>query len=514
VVLALAAVTLAGTVSACGSSSSSDSDAGSGAPGTAKVAYEFSQVQGVLLDSVASKGGYHPWMQLMYDTMIHLGPKGELNPGLATKWTFPDAKTINLTLRDGVKFQDGTPFDSAAVKFSWDRIIASTTMAKSSQIKSMKSVDAPTPNEVVVHLDGPYAVDWRDRFLTSSLQLAVVSPAAYAKAGSGFASAPLGAGAGPYEFVSYEANQKVVLKANPNYWDAKSVTLGEVDFINIAAGAPTIAALKSGVANMSFDAGGAAVAAAKAQGLKAALALKPDWSTAAYFCTSKPPFDKLDARRAVLYALNRGAIVSGPFGGNAVENPAAVPTLVSNYPKDVPNPYAFDAVKAKAALAAAGVPAGTTVSVIADPTAVNAAVLQVVQSQLKEVGLNLDILPTANAFADLKTKVPNIYYSGTGLTYSSQSIYVAPGGSANYCNLNNPELNAALKLTQDPSLSPDAAKSAWAQYQRVYYDVLPGFNIADIKQATIHTDAVSNVSTDYVQSQGDPAAWAGITVKS
>ncbi|WP_432842285.1 ABC transporter substrate-binding protein [Dactylosporangium sp. CA-092794] len=507
---------LAVAASACSSSSSpTNSDNTPGKGGVAKVAYEFSEVQGVLLDAVASKGGYHPWLQLMYDSMIRQGPKGELIPGLATKWAFPDAKTIDLTLRQGVKFQDGTPFNAAAVKFSWDRIIASKTMAKSSQIAAMTSVDAPSDYEVVVHLSGPYATDWRDRFLISSLQLAVASPTAVQKAGSGFSSAPIGGGAGPYEFVSYTPSQKLVLKANPNYWNPSAVTLDEIDFINTASGAPTIAALKGGVANIAFTSGGAAISSAKSSGLNVSATLKPDWATSAYFCASKPPFNNVDARKAVLYALNRAEFVSGPFGGYAIENPTTVPSDVANYPGDaVPNPYPYDLSKAKAALASAGVAPGTTITVIADPTQVNSAVLQVMQAQLDTIGLKLSILPTANAFADLKTKVPNIYYSGTGLSYGSQSIFVAPGGSTNYCNFNNADLNAALLKTQDPNLTPEQQKAAWADYQRVYYQVVPGFNIADIKQATISTKDVSGIPADHVQSQGDPEAWAGIWVKS
>ncbi|GAA1852775.1 hypothetical protein GCM10009836_36070 [Pseudonocardia ailaonensis] len=504
-------VTALCTLAACSSGSSNAADSGS--DGVAKVAWEFSPVQGILLDAVASKGGYHPYMTLMYDSMIHLTPSGP-KPGLATDWRFPDARTVVLTLRKGVTFQDGTPFNAAVVKFSWDRIIASKDMQKSSQIKAMESVETPSDDTVIVHLSGPFATDWRDRFLNNPWQLAVVSPDAVKKAGGDFSRAPVGAGAGPYEFVSYESNQKLVLRANPNYWDKSAVTLKGIEFINTAQGAPTLAALKGGVANMAFTGAGPDIASATAQGLNVSAALKPDSATNAYFCTSKAPFNNIKARQAVAYAVNRDAFVKGPYGGLAVANSATIPTSSPNYPgQDVPDPYTFDPVKAKQLLAEAGVPDGTTITALADPTGANAAVLQVLQQQLQSVGLNLSILPTANAFADLRTKKPDIYYSGTGISYGSQSIFVSPGGTANYCDLDDPQLNAALARTQDPRLDAAQQKAAWADYQRVFYDVEAGFTLADVKQATISTSAVTGITDQLAPSSGEPETWAGITVK-
>ncbi|WP_432842219.1 ABC transporter substrate-binding protein [Dactylosporangium sp. CA-092794] len=500
---------------ACTSSGSDAGKPGTSGAGIAKVAYTFSEVQGVLLDPVENKGGYQPWMQLMYDTMIHQTPQG-LEPGLAVKWDFPDAKTIDLTLRQGVKFQDGTPFDAAAVKFSWERVMASKTMQKSAALAAMTSIDTPSTDRVVVHLNGPYAAEWRDQLLKGAVYLAVVSPAAVQQAGSGFASKPLGAGAGPYGFSSYASGQSIKLTASPNYWDQSAVTLAGVEFVNTAGGAPTIAALKSGVVNMAFTTGGASISSAKSQGLTVANSVvRPDWEYGAYFCTDKAPFDKLDARKAVAYALNRAAFVSGPYGGYAVENSTTIPTTSTDWPgKTVANPYEYSIDKAKAALAAAGVSPGTTITAIADPTDVNSATLQILQSQLKAVGLDLSIVPSANAFADLRSKKPSIYFQGSGFPYGAQGIFVQPGGVANYCSFDDPSLDAALAKATDPTLDPAATPQAWAEYQKVYYDTLPGINIADIQLATITTKAVSGVSKTMDLSNGQPQSWAGLKVNA
>lgn len=504
----VAAVGLVLTLTAaCASSGSSGGD---GARGVAKVAIAVNDSQGMLLDPIKSRSGFHPWMQLMYDTMIYQTPEG-LKPGLATAWDFPDTKTIKLTLRQGVRFQDGTPLDAAAVKFSWDRIIAATDMQKSAEISALESVEAPTADQVVVHLKSPFAVNWRERFLYSATQLAVVSPTAVKAAGDGFSSNPVNAGAGPYSFVSYTApNQKVVLKANPNYWNPSAVSLAGVEFINTAAGTPQVASILSGTTNIAFMLGNDA-AQAKAAGLQTAEFVRLDYGFGAYFCTNKAPFDNLQARQAVLHAIDRHAYVTQAYAGYAKENATVVPTSSPAHP-NLSNPYPFDVAKAKELLAAAGVAPGTTVTVMGNSNNLNNAAMQVMQSQFDAIGLKLEIIPSPFAFADLKTRNPDIYFQGEGTAYVGQNIFVSPKGTANWCGFNDAGLDAALAKATDVKLTSDQWNQAWADYQKVYDAVAPGFSVADPERVTVFGPGVAVTSTQD-PSIGEPPAWAGITVK-
>ena len=61
-------------------------------------------------------------MEAIYGQLFMLGPGGKIQPDLATGYTFsPDAKNVTITLRQGVKFSDGTPFNAQAVVFNWNR---------------------------------------------------------------------------------------------------------------------------------------------------------------------------------------------------------------------------------------------------------------------------------------------------------------------------------------------------------------------------------------------------------
>src|ERR1700716_384128 len=58
----------------------------------------------------------------MYDSLVRVSPKGEILPWLAKKWTTStDGKTVTFNLRQGVKYQDGTAFDAASVKWNIER---------------------------------------------------------------------------------------------------------------------------------------------------------------------------------------------------------------------------------------------------------------------------------------------------------------------------------------------------------------------------------------------------------
>src|SRR5215471_15915284 len=95
----------------------------------------------------------------MYDSLLGIDSKLNFVPNLATKWNFTDPQTLVLTLRQGVKFQDGTDFNADAVKFNLERYATSTdpAAARKSDLASVQSVEATSPNTVTITLKKPDA---------------------------------------------------------------------------------------------------------------------------------------------------------------------------------------------------------------------------------------------------------------------------------------------------------------------------------------------------------------------
>ena len=90
---------------------------------------------------------------LIYDTLLRSDPKGNIVAGLATKWeTSADGKTMTLTLRDGVTFQDGSPFNADSVKWNLDRYRSEAKSQRKGELGSVDSVTAVDAKTVKLNL--------------------------------------------------------------------------------------------------------------------------------------------------------------------------------------------------------------------------------------------------------------------------------------------------------------------------------------------------------------------------
>ena len=104
------------------------------------------------LNALPSATGY---MSPVFDTLLNEDTQGLISPGLATAWKFSgNGLTLTLTLRPGVKFQDGTPLNAAAVKANILRGQTDKESVIANQLTSVSSVDAVNPTTVVLHLKG------------------------------------------------------------------------------------------------------------------------------------------------------------------------------------------------------------------------------------------------------------------------------------------------------------------------------------------------------------------------
>ena len=174
----------------------------------------------------------------------------ELQPALATAWeATPDGKTWTFKLRQGVKFHDGTPFTSQAVKVTiehlldaGDRLVAPGELhphqggrRPRTTARSASPTDPPTPDLPFLMADG---------------SVRIISPAALQKFGKDFGRNPVGTG--PYVFEEWIPNQRVSLEANPDYWGPKPQVRRCV-YRPIPEAAGRVVALKTGEADVVLN---------------------------------------------------------------------------------------------------------------------------------------------------------------------------------------------------------------------------------------------------------------------
>jgi peptide/nickel transport system substrate-binding protein len=137
----------------------------------------------------------------------------------------PNGRTVTIRLRTGVRFNDGTPFDAAAVKTSLDRHRNLTGSVRASELSQVGSVTVVNPRTVRLTLTEPFA--------PLIAQLAdragmIMSPTQLQKLGDRFSNEPVCVG--PFSFVSRTAGDRIELRKSSFYYDARRVNLARLVF--------------------------------------------------------------------------------------------------------------------------------------------------------------------------------------------------------------------------------------------------------------------------------------------
>jgi peptide/nickel transport system substrate-binding protein len=245
----------------------------------------------------------------VYDYLLKLGPKGEIEPYLARSMDTSDGGlTWRMSLTPGVRFSDGTPFDAEAVIINTQRHIdkvSSPAHQLTERIKSMRAVDPTTVEFTLTEPTGDFASAFAQPFSSGSLAF-VVSPAALAQYGDEIGEHPVGAG--PFTFVDWVRDNRLVMAKNPDYWQEGLPHLDGLEFRPLPDTESRWASMANGDVDVVF--GGYIVELSRAMAdpnltTYYATANGAEW---VYFNFAKPPFDDHRMREAVVRAVNVDAL--------------------------------------------------------------------------------------------------------------------------------------------------------------------------------------------------------------
>lgn len=317
------------------------------------------------------------------ETLVYKDENG-FQPLLATDWEAVDERTWRLSLREGVTFHDGTPFDAEAVKFTIERILDPANQAQGrfvvSMIEEVRVIDSHTVELVT---DSPFAPLLAH--LTHPMT-AIVSPTAVETLGADFGRNPVGTG--PFVFESWQAGDQVTLRRNENYWGGAP----EIDTViirTILEASTQVVELRSGAVDFIFN-----VSPDHMQDLssRAGIAVRKElgWgSTHLGFNVTQGPFADVRVRRAVAHALNTEAMATQLRQGLALPAGDLVPETVWGA-ADI-EAYAYDPAEARRLLAEAGYPNGFRTSLITFESPELRQIAEAVQFLLMEVGIQADV---------------------------------------------------------------------------------------------------------------------------
>jgi peptide/nickel transport system substrate-binding protein len=397
--LAACCIVLAGTTVA--SAASRPASSGPQRGGTLTLVGAFNEAS---LDPAAplfGAGSGSLFDRAIFDSLFLVNAKGAVIPELVKSWTLSSNKRVyTWNLQQGVKFQDGTPFNASAVKWNLDREMSPAQGCTClSAIADISSVTTKGKYTVIVMLASPLGTFLPVLESTSADMPA--SPTAFAAEGaSQFAVDPIGPG--PFKVASDTLGTQLVLTRSSDYWKKGQPYLDGVT-VNIQSNITTsFATMESGAAQFVFNADTTTADLVQQNPSQYKLLAAPATSwTAIAFNTLQPPFNNPMARQAVAEALNPALINTTLYAGNNTVGNSIFGTGMDEYlGKNVPGgPTYNDPTDAAALVKQLGGLSFTLGAENVTPSAVLAAL----QSQLNAAGMKVtinDISRTAGLAAE------------------------------------------------------------------------------------------------------------------
>lgn len=329
----------------------------------------------------------------IFDGLTYRGPDLKLVPGLAESWTeLDEGKRIRFKLRQNVKFHNGEPFNAAAVKFTFERLLGEQG-AKGPQRSNYISIES-------VEVIDDYTVDLKlkapDPVLLTKLAGygAMIVPPKYIqeKGEDNFNLNPVGTGA--FKFVSYQPKVDIKLEANADYWGG-APKLSELEFRFIAEPATAVAELQAGRVDLVIPPTIPIGMLPVIQGDdKLEIVSVPGPTVDALrFNTRDGITADPKVRQAIIMAVDRATIVQSILAGQASEITSFQSALSFGFDPDL-KAIPYDPAGAKKLLAEAGVKAGATLQIdIRGNDATMNEVAQVISSYLSMVGITATIKP-------------------------------------------------------------------------------------------------------------------------
>lgn len=445
----------------------------------------------------------------MYENLVMFDTNMNIVGQLAEDYNISeDSLTYTFYLRKDIKFQDGTDFNSAAVKANFDRILNKDNNLLSrgrfvvtngdKETNRIASIETPDDYTVVFKLTAPYSP-----FINKLTLVAMISPAAIEKYGNeGLITNPVGTG--PYVFKEWVEGDHMTATANPDYWGTKpgvdSVTIKEVP----EAGSRT-AMLQTGEADFIYPMPSDQISAVEGTG---DITVNATTSTIMRYVTLNTNLKELSdvkVRQAMNYAVDRNAYVQLMYAGYGAPATSVMAPSISYY-SEQPS-YDYNLEKAKSLLAEAGYPDGFKLTLWGDNSTQEVKGMTFVKQQLEQIGIEVEVVPMEPATVSDKIYVPledaeiNMWYvnwspSSCDADGAMRALFystMCPPTSANTAYYNNPEVDDLLDQGI-ASADPEVLTPIYAKVQSILWNDAPWLFLGNDQNIFANKTYLSGVS--------------------
>ncbi|MEZ9418467.1 ABC transporter substrate-binding protein [Vibrio breoganii] len=321
----------------------------------------------------------------IYDGLFKFDDNMQVQPNLATGYEVSDnGQTYTITLREGVKFTDGTAFNAEAVKYNFQDEI-NKKQRRASLLSNVESFNVVSENVLEVKLKTP-----SNTFINNITHPSqgMISPAAIEKYGDDIKAHPVGTGR--FVLNKWIRGSKITMDANPNYW-GDPVKVEHLEFRAVPEAGSRLAMLKSGQAQVMLQLPNTMKPAVSSD--KKLDAVASPSIIARYYAlnTQNEILANADVRKALNFAINKDAYKKVVYGGDASTLNSIVPEKIETFVAQTP--YTYDVEKAKALLAKAGYADGFDAVIWAKNVTTRMRSAEFIQQQLKAIGVNTTIVP-------------------------------------------------------------------------------------------------------------------------
>ncbi len=380
----------------------------------------------------------------VYETLVAFDRDRKIAPLLAKEWEQKDDVTWTFILNEGIKFHDGADFNAEAVKATFDRILDPETGSPQRDKLSMIS-------EVVVD----------DTFVVT-----------------------------------------LTLSSNKDYWGTVP-KVDKVTFKVVPEDSTRLAMIESGEAHIAEQVpvteidrieNSSTMNLFRAEGLAVEFI---------GFNVKDALLSDVKVRQAVSYAVDREAIISGIYDNvGTLANSAMSPKIIG-YSSET-KPYDYDVVKAKELLKEAGVKEGTKVKLLTSDRKERINMAEVIQSQLKGIGLDVDIqVMEYGAFISEITKEQHqIFISGWGnatgdADYNQFNLFhtASMGPPGNHFYYSNPEIDKLIEQGRSES-NQEARNEIYKKAMQMELDDAVYIPVRNYEHLAVYSNAVKGFWLD------------------
>lgn len=446
-------------------------------------------------DPIATAQNIDFWVFMnVYDVLVRVDKSGtKLLPGLAESWEVSkDNTTYTFKLRDA-KFSDGSQITADDVIFSLGRLRDDKLSLWSDSYQNIDSVEAPDDHTVVFKLKNASAP-----FLS---KLAMPGASIISKEGmeemgqEAYAQKPIASGA--FTVEEWTRGDRVVLKKNPNFWEADRVQLDGVEWLSIPDDNTRMLNVQAGQIDAAIFVPFSRVAQLKQDD---ALNVKLEPSTredSLLINHEHGDLGKQKVREALDYAINKKEIVDAvTFGIGEVANSYIPKGALYYYPDNLLRPH--DPEKARALLEEAGVSDLSLTYVVKAGDEVDEQMAILIQRQLSQVGVDVNIQKVDASqqwgmLVDGDYDIAGAYWTNDILDPDQKTTFVlGHDTNMNYMTrYNSPKVE---KLVDDARVEMDDEKR-----EQMYIDLQKTAK-ADVNWIDLYYSPYINVTRDNIEN--------------